>query len=170
MIVHLNIGFGVFTFSIFVEAFFLNISFLLTWAVLFISGIALENQVLRRFFHSVKLHREDVTKRSKLVLSDNTVQENNATFPTDAKLCKKVIDKYNKLAEKLEISQRQRYTRISKQLLRDTYNAKHPKRVKKANKARKRLKTIANTLIRELERKMRKSQFQYYEKELSLYK
>lgn len=129
-----------------------------------------ESGIEKIFSYSVKLHGEDVGKRSKLVLSDSTVQENNTTFPTDAKLCKKVIDKCNKIAEKLEISQRQRYTRVSKQLLRDTYNGKHPKRVKKANKAKKRLKTIANTLIRELERRMTDSQLQYFKKELSLYK
>lgn len=129
-----------------------------------------ESGIEKIFSYSVKLHGEDVGKRSKLVLSDSTVQENNTTFPTDAKLSKKVIDKCNKIAEKLEISQRQRYTRVSKQLLRDTYNGKHPKRVKKANKAKKRLKTIANILIRELERRMTDSQLQYYQKELSLYK
>jgi Transposase domain (DUF772). len=129
-----------------------------------------ESGIEKIFSYSVKLHGKDVSKRSKLVLSDSTVQENNTTFPTDAKLCKKVIDKCNNLAEKLEISQRQRYTRVSKQLLRDTYNGKHPKRVKKAVKAQKRLKTIANVLLRELERKMTDSQLQYYQKERSLYK
>ena len=97
-------------------------------------------------------------KESKFVLSDTTVQENHITFPTDAKLCKKVIDTCNKIAKKEGIIQRQRYTRESKQLVRDTYNGKHPKRVKKANKAKRRLKTIANALLRELDRKMDEAQ------------
>ena len=121
------------------------------------------------FAYSVKLHGKEVPKRSKFVLSDTTVQENNTTFPTDAKLCKKVIDKCNKIAEKEGVEQRQRYTRESKQLLRDTYNGKHPKRVKKARKAMKRLKTIANIQMRELERKMNETQKQLYAKDLELY-
>jgi IS5 family transposase len=48
------------------------------------------------FQYSVRLHREEkeqaVTK-AKWHLSDTTVQENNTTFPTDAKLCKQVIDR-----------------------------------------------------------------------------
>ena len=109
-------------------------------------------------------------KESKFVLSDTTVQENHITFPTDAKLCKKVIDTCNKIAKKEGIIQRQRYTRESKQLVRDTYNGKHPKRVKKANKAKRRLKTIANALLRELDRKMNEAQKRLYENELSLLK
>lgn len=36
------------------------------------------------FAFSVKLHGKEVPNRSKFVLSDTTVQENNNTFPTDA--------------------------------------------------------------------------------------
>lgn len=121
------------------------------------------------FAYSVKIHGKDVPKTSKFVLSDTTVQENNTTFPTDAKLCKKVIDKCNKIAEVEGIQQRQRYTRESKQLLRDTYNGKHPKRAKKAKKAKKRLKTIANIQLRELERKMSEEQRIRHEKDFDLY-
>jgi IS5 family transposase len=81
-----------------------------------------------------------------------------------------VIDNCNKIAEKEGIKQRQRYTRESKQLLRDTYNGKHPKRAKKARKAKKRLKTISNTQLRELYRKMSEEQKKRYAKEFELYK
>ena len=47
-------------------------------------------------------------------LSDTTVYENNTTFPTDAKLCKKVIGKCNKIANKEYISLRRSYVRESK--------------------------------------------------------
>lgn len=120
------------------------------------------------FAFTVNLHGKEVPGRSKFSLSDTTVQENNTTFPTDAKLCKKVIDKCNKIAEKEGIPQRQRYTRESKQLLRNTYNSKHPKRAKKARRSMKRLKTIANRQMRELERKMNDAQKQQYEKDLEL--
>ncbi len=129
-----------------------------------------EEGVAKIFFYSVHLHGSEVAKKSKFVLSDTTVQENNTTFPTDAKLCKKVIDKCNEIAEKEGINQRQRYTRESKQLVRDTYNGKHPKRAKRAKKAKRRLKTIANTQVRELERKMSPEQLKQYEKEFQLYK
>ena len=114
----------------------------------------------------MKLHGSKVTEESKFVLSDTIVQENNTTFPTDAKLSKKVIDKCNKIAEREGIKQRQRYSLESKQLLRDTYNGKHPKW---ARKAKKRLRTIANTQLRELGRKVNEEQKNRYEKELELY-
>ena len=122
------------------------------------------------FAYSVKIHGGEVAKKSKFVLSDTTVQENNTTFPTDAKLCKKVIDKCNKIADKEGVKQRQRYTRESKQLVRATYNGKHPKRAKQARKAKKRLKTIANIQLRELEHKMDQAQRNRNQKEMELYK
>ncbi|MDR2125917.1 MAG: hypothetical protein LBP63_03710 [Prevotellaceae bacterium] len=45
-------------------------------------------------------------KNEKWHLSDTTIQENFTTFPTDAKLCKKVIDKCNKIAKKTGIKLR----------------------------------------------------------------
>jgi len=128
-----------------------------------------EEGIEKIFAYSVKLHGKDVAKKSKFSLSDTTVQENNTTFPTDAKTCKKVIDKCNNIAKKEDVKQRQRYTFESKQLLRDTYNGKHPKRAKQARKARKRLKTIANTQLRELERNMSEEQKLRYAKDFDLY-
>jgi IS5 family transposase len=121
------------------------------------------------FAYSVKLHGEEVAGQAKFVLSDTTVQENFTTFPTDAKMCKKVIDKCNKIAEKEGIKQRCKYLKESKQLVRETYNGKHPKRAKQAKKAKKRLKTIANAQLRELERKMTEGQKAYYKGEIELY-
>src|SRR5690606_8280419 len=95
--------------------------------------------------------------------------ENNTTFPTDAKLCKKVIDYCNKIAEKEGIKQRQRYTKVSKQLVRNTYNGKHPKRAKRARKSSGKLKTIALRLIRELERNFNEEQKEIYREKLALY-
>jgi len=121
------------------------------------------------FAYSVKMHGKEVEKKSKFVLSDTTVQQNNTTFPTDAKMCKKVIDKCNKIADQEGIKQRQRYTRESKQLVRDTYNGKHPKRAKQARKAKKRLKTIANTQLRELNNKMNEEQKKRHQSEMELF-
>lgn len=120
------------------------------------------------FAYSVKLHGKDA--QEKMVLSDTTVQENNTTFPTDAKLAKKVINKLNAIAHKEGVVQRQTYIRTSKQFLRDTYNPNHPKRRKKARRAGKKLNTIAGRLLRELERKLPKDTLAGYEDELALYK
>jgi len=128
-----------------------------------------EAGIAKIFAYSVKLHGAEVTKQSKFVLSDTTVQENHTTFPTDAKMSKKVIDHCNKIAKKEGIEQRQRFTRESKQLLRDTYNGKHPKRARQAKKANKRLKTIANKMLRELDRKLPEDLKPVYQKQLDLY-
>jgi len=58
---------------------------------------------------------------------------------------------------------------VSKQLVRETYNGKHPKRIKQAKKAQKRLKTLANKQLRELERKMTAEQKIIYPHDLKLY-
>lgn len=129
-----------------------------------------EEGIGKIFAYSVQLHGKKIPGQTKFVLSDTTVQENNTTFPTDAKLCKKVIDKCNAIARKEGIKQRRHYTRESRQLVRDTYNGKHPKRMKRANKAKRRLKTIANIQLRELERKMHEKQKNQYGPEFSLYK
>jgi len=129
-----------------------------------------EEGIGKIFAYSVLLHGKDVAAKSKLVLSDTTVQENNTTFPTDAKLCKKVIDNCNKIAAQEGIEQRRTYTFESKQLLRDTHNGQHPRRAKQAKKAKKRLKTIANAQLRELERKMSESQKTLHANELELFK
>jgi IS5 family transposase len=129
-----------------------------------------EDGFTKIFSYSVHLHGKDVVRKSRLVLSDTTVQENNTSFPTDSKLYKAVIDKCNKIADKECIVQRRRYTRESKRLLRSTYNGNHPKRIKSSRKARRRLHTIANCQVRELERKFNSAQELRYADELSKYK
>jgi IS5 family transposase len=120
------------------------------------------------FAYSVTMHPG--RGKPKQVLSDTTVQGNNTTFPTDAKLAKKVIDACNRIAKAEKIDQRQTYVRVSKQYLRDSYNGKHPHRRKKARKARKKLRTIAGRLIRELERKLPEEILVSYKERLQLYR
>jgi IS5 family transposase len=66
------------------------------------------------FLYSVALHGREAVRQAKLVLSDTTVQGNHTTFPTDAKLCKKVIDKCNVIAKKEGIVQRCKYKMASR--------------------------------------------------------
>ncbi|VAW28532.1 Transposase, IS4 family [hydrothermal vent metagenome] len=126
-----------------------------------------EEGIEKIFIHTVELHGKKA--KSKMVLSDTTVQENNVTFPTDAKLAKKIIDKSHKIAEKEGVKQRQSYKRVSKNLVRTTYNGKHPRRRKNANKAQRKLKTIAGRVVRELLKKLPDEVLQSYEAELLLY-
>ena len=117
---------------------------------------------------TVALHPE--AKNEKEVQIDTTVMEKNITFPTDAKLAKKVIDNCTKIAEKEGVKQRQTYKRVAKQHLRDAYFGHHPKRKKKAVMARKKLRTIGKRVVRELERKLPEEILKQYETEFSNYK
>ena len=87
---------------------------------------------------------------------DSTVQEKNITFPTDAKLTKKIISRCLKINAKLGLPLRQSYKREMKGLSRDQRFRNHPKNRKKAQKADRRMKTIAGRLVRELERNLLK--------------
>jgi len=126
-----------------------------------------EKGVEKIFAYSVKIFGKYA--KEKQVLSDTTVGENNTTFPTDAKLAKRIIDKCNTIAKKEQTNQRQTYVRTSKQLVRDTYNRKHPKRRKKALKSDRKLKTIAGRLLRELQRELPKHKLENYQNELNFY-
>ena len=119
------------------------------------------------FRHSVELHGKDA--QEKMMLSDTTVQENNTTFPTDARLYKKVIDGCNRIAKNEGIVQRQTYVYKSKQAVRDTHNGMHPKRRKQARKAKRSLHTMAGRLVRELERCLSPKALENHMKILTIY-
>lgn len=108
--------------------------------------------------HSVSLHGKD--SHDKHVSVDTTVQEKNITYPTDAKQHKKIADKCVSIAVKEGIELRRSYVRTTKKLVRDTYNGTHPSRRKRANSAKRKLRTIAGRLVRELERKLPDSTYQ----------
>ena len=71
--------------------------------------------------------------QEKEVLIDSTVQEKNITYPTDAKLHKKIIKRINKIAKEEGVKLRQTYLRELKQLMIDQRFHNHPKRRKKAD-------------------------------------
>lgn len=85
---------------------------------------------------------------------DTTVQEKNITFPTDAKLHRKIISKCQKIAEAEGLPVRQSYRRTLKKLGVDQRFRNHPKNKGKARKADRKVKTIAGRLVRELERNL----------------
>ena len=50
-----------------------------------------------------------------------TVQEKNITYPTDAKLHKKIADKCVSIAQQEGLKLRRSYVRTTKNMVRDTY-------------------------------------------------
>ena len=66
---------------------------------------------------------------------DSTVQEKNITYPTDAKLHKKIIRKVLNIVHKLELPLRQSYTFVLKRIYRDQRFRNHPKNRQKAVRA-----------------------------------
>lgn len=115
--------------------------------------------------HSIDLHGKD--GQDKHTSIDTTVQEKNITYPTDAKLHKRIIDKCVEISKMEKFSLRRSYVRTAKNLVRATYNGGHPKRKKKANSAKRKLKTIAGRVVRELERNITNSK---YDEELLIFK
>ena len=66
---------------------------------------------------SLMVNAKEITaKEMKMVMIDSTVQEKIISFPTDAKLYRKVIEKVRTIAEKEEIELRRTYTRELKAL------------------------------------------------------
>ena len=127
-----------------------------------------EKGIEKIFLQSVKMHGKDAEE--KLHVSDTTVQGNNTTFPTDQKLYRKVIEGCHDIAQQEGVEQRQSYEKTSKALLRQTHNGKHPRRRKQAQRAKKKLRTLARRVVRELERKLDETQIQRHLDRLEIYK
>ena len=99
------------------------------------------------------LHADKV-KQAKEVMVDTTVQEKNITFPTDAKLYKKVIEKCHALAKSCETMLHQRYRFVIQRLgyvQRYAHLARH---AKKSKRALKKLRTLVGRQVRDLQRQL----------------
>ena len=104
------------------------------------------------FQASVLLHGDRALERA--VVIDTTVQEKNITFPTDDKLRMKVIRRCWNLASTEDIQLRRSYRRELKKLLRIIRFSKSVRVKSKVTAAKRRLKTIANALLRDITRKL----------------
>jgi len=125
--------------------------------------------VEKLFQLSVEIQKDKFTRKKDLII-DTTAQEKNVTYPTDAKLYRKIVEKCNKIAKDENIQLRQSYTRVIKQLLIDQRFAHHPKKRKKANKSKKKMKTIAGRITRDIERKLPQTILPKYQDEIDLFK
>ena len=121
------------------------------------------------FKASVKIQNKPVAK-TKEVIVDSTAQEKNVTFPTDSKLYRKIIEGCNQIADKNDIQLRQSYRRTVKKLMIQQRFGHHPKRKKEAERARRKLKTIAGRQVRDLERNLSRIALFVYGPRLERYK
>ena len=114
-----------------------------------------ENGIELIFQESIRVNNEeDDDHHHDTAFIDSTVQAKNITFPSDAKLHKKIVRKVLAIVHKLELPFRQSYTFVLKRIYRDQRFRNHPKNRKKALKADKKLRTIAGRLVRELKRNL----------------
>src|SRR5690606_30590091 len=82
---------------------------------------------------SIRINGDD--SHDPHVSVDTTVQEKNITYPTDAKLHRKIIKKCHAISDQHQLSVRQSYSRTLKQLGVDQRFRNHPKNKSKARKA-----------------------------------
>ena len=104
------------------------------------------------FQASVALHKEKSLECE--VVIDTTVQEKNITFPTDTKLRVKVIHRCWKLAVEENLPLRRSYRRELKKTLRIIRFSKGKQDKKNVSAAIRRVKTMANALLRDVMRKL----------------
>ena len=107
------------------------------------------------FQESIRVNNEeDDDLHHDVAFIDSTVQEKNITYPTDAKLHKKIVRKVLGIVHELGLPLRQSYTFVLKRVYRDQRFRNHPKNRNKALKADRKLRTIAGRLVRELKRNL----------------
>jgi len=96
-------------------------------------------------------------KRSmRRVVVDTTVQEKAITFPTDAKLYRKMCEILVSYARDLGIKLRQSYKRKGKQALFRQGRYAHAKQYKRARRETRKLKTYLGRVVRDIRRKATK--------------
>lgn len=100
----------------------------------------------------LKLKAVKVTQL-KRVNVDTTVQEKDIRFPTDARLYDRARERLVKEAGKREITLRQNYNRLSKQLLLKQSRYAHARQMKRARKCTRKIRTYLGRVIRDIERK-----------------
>ena len=119
------------------------------------------------FSMSVSLHGKDAEE--KQVIIDTTVQEKNVTYPTDGKLAIKMIHHLHRIAKEECIQLRRTYVKEIKGHRISLRFFRHPKKIKKARSAMKRLKTIVGILIRDISRNLTEEQLSKHQETFDLF-
>ena len=121
---------------------------------------------------SIEMHGESAEEEQ--IIIDSTVQESNLTFPTDGKLALKIIIHLLRIAKKEGVKLRRSYVKELKKLRIQLRFYRHPRKLKKALGAMKRIRAIAKILMRDVEGKMDddtqalyKEKFEFYLKVLA---
>jgi IS5 family transposase len=104
-----------------------------------------------------------------VLFRSTTVQEKNITFPTDTKLRVKVMGRCWKLAAAEGLQLRRSYRRELKKTLRIIRFSQGKHRKKKVSAALRRVKTMANALLRDVMRKLPESSLAARQVELDNY-
>lgn len=104
------------------------------------------------FKHSIEIHSNENLNESQ-VIADTTIQESNLTYPTDGKLAIKIINHLHKIVKVENIKLRRSYIKEIKQHRINLRFFRHPKKIIKAKASMKRLRTIAKTILRDIDRK-----------------
>ena len=104
------------------------------------------------FKHSIEIHSNENLNESQ-VIADTTIQESNLTYPTDGKLAIKIINHLHKIVKVENINLRRSYIKEIKQHRINLRFFRHPKKIIKAKASMKRLRTIAKTILRDIDRK-----------------
>jgi IS5 family transposase len=119
------------------------------------------------FKESIRVNGKDSDEDT--LSADTTVQEKNITYPTDTKLHKKIITKCIGIAKNEGIVLRQSY-KFTLKNLNTLLRFQHTKYgSKQARKARKRIKTIAGILVREILRNLDEQRLLKHQIQLSIY-
>lgn len=119
------------------------------------------------FTMSVKIHGKDAEEKEVIV--DTTVQEKNVTYPTDGKLAIKMIHHLHRIAQAEAIQLRRTYIKEIKQHRISLRFFRHPKKIKKARAAMKRLKTITGILMRDIQRNLSEDKQSNYQETFELF-
>jgi transposase, IS5 family len=127
-----------------------------------------EQGVALIFAISAQMHGRRAQENEVVV--DSTVQEKNVTYPVDTKQYRKIIMRCWKLADRSRVRLRRRYRKEVRACIMAQRLRKDPRRRKAARRGHRRLRTIAGTLIRELERKLPVAIAQEQRENFSLYR
>jgi IS5 family transposase len=117
---------------------------------------------------SAQLHGERA-KESEVVV-DSTVQEKNVTYPLDTKQYRKIIMRCWRLADRNGVRLRRRYRKEVRACMMAQRWRKDPRKRKAARRGHRRLRTIAGSLMRELERKLPAAIAEEQRENFSLYR